>query len=164
MKYKLIIFDLDGTIWDHEDISSLTPPFRKISKNTIVDLRGTLVKLYPYVKETLSKLKQMGFILAIVSWNKEKIALEALDAFGLAGLFDYYCIEYHPYKEKMIKKILKKIYEEENEIKSFQVIYIDDRDIHIKDIAREVSGIYFIHMWIDVKNYKDLLKLIKTIT
>ena len=109
MKFKVVIFDLDGTIWDHEDISTLSSPFRVISEEIIEDSKGTQVKIYPYVRDTLRELKSLGLILAIASWNKENIALEALKAFNLIDFFDYYCIEYHPMKEKMIKKILEKI-------------------------------------------------------
>jgi len=109
VKFKVVIFDLDGTIWDHEDISTLSSPFRVISEEIIEDSKGTQVKIYPYVRDTLRELKSLGLILAIASWNKENIALEALKAFNLIDFFDYYCIEYHPMKEKMIKKILEKI-------------------------------------------------------
>ena len=146
MKFKVVIFDLDGTIWNHGDISALSPPFKKVSDDIIEDSRGNLVKLYPYVKETLSELKSMDLVLAIASWNKEEIALSTLKAFNLINFFDYYCIEYHSRKEKMIKKLLNRINRERTRVYPIQIIYIDDRDIHLSNIIREVGEIYFIHM------------------
>ena len=49
--YWVLFFDLDGTLWDHKDVSSLKPPFVRINTNKIRDSEGTIVKRF-------SKLRQ----------------------------------------------------------------------------------------------------------
>ncbi|MGC9131359.1 MAG: magnesium-dependent phosphatase-1, partial [Pyrobaculum sp.] len=49
----LIALDLDGTAWDHLDISSLYPPFRRVSPLKIQDSRGVEVALRPHLPDFL---------------------------------------------------------------------------------------------------------------
>jgi len=46
----LIALDLDGTAWDHPDISSLYPPFKRVGPLAIADSRGVVVNLRPRLR------------------------------------------------------------------------------------------------------------------
>jgi len=159
--FKLIIFDLDGTIWDHEDISSLKLPFHKISDNIIIDSNGVIVKLHPHVHEVLNELYNMNICLTIASWNNWDHAYNALKAFNLIKYFKYIAIENHPRKHELIAKIINWYKESFSEIDFSEILYIDDRTIHLNDIYSNIGPIKFIQMWIDIKSYHELLNLIK---
>ncbi|NJE06720.1 magnesium-dependent phosphatase-1, partial [Thermococcus sp. M36] len=41
------------------------------------------------------------------------------------------------------------------------VIYVDDRVIHIDGVKMAVPGVDFIHMWVDVKSFEELKQLLQ---
>ncbi|XP_077503931.1 magnesium-dependent phosphatase 1-like isoform X2 [Amblyomma americanum] len=82
---KLIVFDLDYTLWPFYVDTHVSPPFKK-EKGKIVDRHGRKVDVYPDVPAMLQNLKsqnyQMGVasrtddpdaarqLLTILDWNK----------------------------------------------------------------------------------------------
>lgn len=129
MKFKLAIFDLDGTLMDtssgifatanravelvgrkpEHDISQLSkfigPPINQCFVHTFnleedlipeaiehyrkeYDLRGQFgAKEYPSMKNTLEKLKDRGYLLAVGSLKTESLVLSMMDHFGFAPYF-----------------------------------------------------------------------------
>ncbi|NBK21748.1 MAG: HAD family hydrolase [Spirochaetia bacterium] len=129
MKFKLAIFDLDGTLMDTSsgifatanravelvgrkpvhDISQLSkfigPPINQCFVHTFnleedliaeaiehyrkeYDLRGQFgAKEYPSMKNTLEKLKDRGYLLAVGSLKTESLVLSMMDHFGFAPYF-----------------------------------------------------------------------------
>lgn len=41
------------------------------------------------------------------------------------------------------------------------VIYVDDRAIHVDKIKQELPDVDFIHMWVDVKSFEELKQLLE---
>jgi len=41
------------------------------------------------------------------------------------------------------------------------VIYVDDRDLHIDEIEMALPEVEFIHMWVDVKSFEELRELLE---
>ena len=72
---KIVVFDLDSTLWDHIDVSSMKPPFKLLDDNTIIDSIGDKLRLYPCVRKILEKLKNRRYKLSIASWNVASTAL-----------------------------------------------------------------------------------------
>ncbi len=85
----LLAVDLDGTLWDHEDVSKMKPPFRRINQYAIVDSRGDILKAYEYMIKLVKWAKENNAVVATLSWNQEEKAVEALKTLGLYDLFDY---------------------------------------------------------------------------
>ncbi|KAJ8968597.1 hypothetical protein NQ317_004413 [Molorchus minor] len=54
-KPKLIVFDLDYTLWPFWVDTHVSPPFRKVSNGSIVDNYGSQIKCYPQVPDALKK-------------------------------------------------------------------------------------------------------------
>ncbi len=157
----LLAIDLDGTVWDHEDVTSLKTPFRRVANDVIEDSLGVKVVLRSGVKEFLSWAKEHGAIISTLSWNEPAIALEALRAFSLEGLFDYHFIEFHPRKHEMLKSLLKRVKADLNvEIEPERVIYVDDRDLHVADIVRFVGRVKFVYFGKDVNDFNELKSLL----
>ncbi len=154
---KLLILDLDGTLWDHEDASRLTPPY-EFHGDYLVDSTGEELHLFPGVREFL-KWAGGRFILSIASWNVEERVRPILEGFGLWDYFIFPKIENHPNKADMIARTLKEL-----ELSGYnveEVIYVDDRDIHIEDVKTTVPSIQFIHMWRDAKSLEELGELLE---
>ncbi|XP_054164713.1 magnesium-dependent phosphatase 1-like [Oppia nitens] len=63
---KIIVFDLDYTLWPFWVDTHVTPPFRH-RNGKVVDNSGQVVKHYPYVTEVLEKLSSLGYTLGIAS-------------------------------------------------------------------------------------------------
>ncbi len=165
-KRWVLFLDLDGTMWDHEDISTLTPPFKKIEKNIIVDEDGVEVKLFDEMLDLIIWAKNNNGIVSSLSWNIPAIAKRALIAFEIYDLFDHHIIEPHPRKDLMIHKLLWQLKTRENiNIQPKNVFYIDDRDLHIGDIYENIGNINFYKAWVDFKNTIELKDYIrKTLT
>ncbi len=142
----VLLIDLDGTLWDHEDISLLNPPFKKINRYIFQDINGNRVRLNLTMVKFIKWARKNGAITSTLSWNLYEPAYQAIKTFNLDKLFDYIVIEPTPRKDQMIKQLIKKI--ENNigkHIKPKNIVYIDDRDIHINDIYKNIGKIYFIH-------------------
>jgi len=41
------------------------------------------------------------------------------------------------------------------------VIYVDDRTIHIDGVKMAFPGVDFVHMWVDVKSFEELMQLLE---
>ena len=73
---------------------------------------------------------------------------------------NFYIIEYHDRKDLMIKKIINWYERECEEIKPSEIVYIDDRDIHIKQIRENIGEVFFIMIWRDVRGYNEILEIL----
>lgn len=157
----LIAVDLDGTVWDHPDISSLYPPFRRVAPLKIADSRNTEVNLRPHVRDFLRWANEAGHLLSTLSWNDHDVAYQALQAFEIDAYFHYLAIEPHPRKDKMLYKLLRQIEQERGvRIRPEEIVYIDDRDIHLKDILENIGKVRFIHFGKDVQCFLEIPRII----
>jgi magnesium-dependent phosphatase-1 len=152
----VLFLDLDGTLWDHLDISSLKPPFRRISEDSIVDSQGVPVRLYGDVVEVARWARRSGGFVVALSWNIPEVAVEALKAFNILDLFDYLGIEDHPDKGLVASKILGDLESRGYKVKPCRVVYVDDREIHVRGMRGRVGDITFIRAWVDFRNGEEL--------
>ncbi len=149
---RLLILDLDKTLWDHYDASQLVPPFRTHGTE-LIDALGNKLKLFDGVVEFLDWAKER-FVLSIASWNVEKLVRPILEEFNIWHYFVFPKIENHPDKADMIVRTLQELKNSGYEIE--EVIYIDDRTLHLDKIKKRTPDIRFIQMWVDVKNFEEL--------
>ncbi len=155
-RVKVVFLDLDGTVWNHSDISSLIPPFRVVNDDVIKDRAGVEVRLREGVREFLRFARELGLVVAALSWNDPEIALEALKAFKLVNHFDRLYIEPHPHKGLVMLRAIKELGVEPEE-----VIYVDDRDIHLSEVRELVGNVKFVQFGKDVKGFEELRGLLK---
>ncbi|CAH0547362.1 unnamed protein product [Brassicogethes aeneus] len=86
-KLKVIIFDLDYTLWPFWVDTHVDPPFKK-SGSKIVDSRGKTIKCYSEVPQVLEILHKQGYTLAVASRTSEiKGARQLIDLFGWEKYF-----------------------------------------------------------------------------
>ncbi len=158
----VVFMDLDGALWDHEDISQLTPPFKRLSNEEIVDSSGVVVRVHRIALELLDYASKSEFILSTLSWNNPSKALEALRALGLEDVFHYHAIEDHPNKALMAKRVVeevKKRYEKCRD--TVAILYIDDRVIHLEEMRREFKNLLYIKAWESCKSPSECVKYIE---
>ena len=140
-KVKVIVLDLDRTIWSHPDVTSLVPPY-DVTDDSLVDSRGEYLKLNECVRQFLDVVKSKGrWVLAIVSWNKPRKAEEVLDLLKLAKYFDIKVIEYHPRKDVMFEKLLQLLHVNGLDVKPEDMMYIDDNSEMITKVQRRFPKI-----------------------
>jgi len=157
---KIVFLDLDGTVWSSLDISAQKPPFRKVSENKIVDFEGLPIELNFGVKEFLIWARRNRLKVYSLSWNIPEIAIEALKAFEIFEMFDGHFIEYHPYKGMLMKKALNNL---GLDVKPCQIVYVDDRDMHLENVRKEVGNVVFIQIGVDVKHFLELKSVLKNL-
>lgn len=162
MNIKLVIFDADKTLWDHPDISSSNPPFKRINEDTLVDTTGSEIHLYKQVREMLQGLKEQNVIISLASWNTPKPCFEALQQLDLLKHFKHPKVQPHPKKHKMIKELLEDLKEDGIEVKPDEILYVDDKKKHLDDVRKQTGEIRFLQMWVDVKDHLEILEYIRS--
>ncbi|BCU71346.1 magnesium-dependent phosphatase-1 [Stygiolobus caldivivus] len=161
---KVVVFDADKTLWDHSNISALKPPLKILNEDSIEDSNGHRVTLFPDVRETLYELKDMGFYLALATWNIPEKTEAVLSALKLKEYFDLIISREYPFKFIYIShiismfRLLKKV-----EIKPNEILFIDDRRVHFGNTWLYVGDVNCLEMWSDVNNHKQIIEKIKTI-
>ncbi|XP_014635952.1 PREDICTED: magnesium-dependent phosphatase 1 isoform X3 [Ceratotherium simum simum] len=91
---KLVVFDLDYTLWPFWVDTHVDPPFHKGSDGTVRDRLGQAVRLYPEVSEVLERLQGLGVPVAAASRTSE---IEGANQ--LLELFDLVRCNLHSYSE-----------------------------------------------------------------
>ncbi len=157
---RLVVFDADGTLWEHRDISSLSLPFNKIDENTLIDRNGVEIRLFPGVKELLNELTARGVIVSMASWNKPELVFEALRKFGIADYFTHPKVEFHPNKHEMMKKLLTDLAAEGTTVKPEEILYVDDQTRHIEKVRKEIGMVKFLQFGVNIAKIVDVLKFL----
>ncbi|MEM3403487.1 MAG: magnesium-dependent phosphatase-1 [Nitrososphaeria archaeon] len=160
---KLIIIDADCTIWSHHNASSLIPPFKLLSKDLIEDRYGSKIKLNGRFREFLEFSRDNGIILSIASWNQPENVLELLSMFSIIHYFAFPTIEPHPNKSHMIQKIVSNLRKKGIRIYPEEILYIDDRDIHLKEVRDTFEYVSFIKYGSDVENWQEVIDMVKNV-
>ncbi|KAH9418232.1 Magnesium-dependent phosphatase 1 [Dermatophagoides pteronyssinus] len=127
---KLIVFDLDYTLWPFWVDTHVTPPFRRNGQN-VYDAHGILVKYYPEVPAILERLKSLGYRIGIASRTScTDEANDLLRLFKWDQWIDYKQI-YPGCKITHITKLSKQSDTEFN-----QILFFDDEQRNIIDLKR----------------------------
>ena len=118
---KLVIWDLDDTIW----------------AGTLAE--NDIVKLYPHVKQAIEKLNDRGIINAICSKNDYNIAKAKLQSFGLWDQFVFPSIDFTSKGLRVANLIA------DMQLCTANVLFVDDDDSEIKEVKyynREINVLH----------------------
>lgn len=89
-KPKLIVFDLDYTLWPYWCDTHIDPPFKMSNDGTVKDRFGRTVEHYPEVPEVLQRLKSQGYVLGVASRTGEiQGANQLIRLFGWEKFFTF---------------------------------------------------------------------------
>ncbi len=161
IKNWILAMDLDGTLWDHLNISGVNPPYMRIDELSIKNNDNVIITVYKSALDFMKWAKSSGAIITSLSWNRTDYVNEALTKLGISELFDYNSTDYTPDKDKRLLKLIEELKMSGIDIKPEMIVYVDDRDIHMEAIKKNIGNIIFINIWKDIKNYDDAKKIVE---
>ncbi|XP_072384535.1 magnesium-dependent phosphatase 1-like [Diabrotica undecimpunctata] len=127
---KMMVFDLDFTLWPFWVDTHVSPPFKKNSNGVVVDSYNSEIEYYPQVPEILQKLYDEGYTLGVASRTSEiKGAKQLLQMFGWDKYFSY--LEIFPGRKTTHFNNLK----EQSGIDFEEMIFFDDELRNIHDVS-----------------------------
>lgn len=88
--------------------------------------------------------------------------MEALEKLRIMELFDYHETEFSPAKDRRILHLLDVLRKRGITASPDRIVYVDDRDIHMDDIRRNVGNIAFLHIWKEVRDYGEARAIIRS--
>ncbi|XP_019873486.1 magnesium-dependent phosphatase 1 [Aethina tumida] len=128
---KIIVFDLDYTLWPFWVDTHVDPPFKKGKDGKITDSRGSVIKCYPQVPEVLKKLHEEGFELGIASRTSEiRGANQLVQLFGWDKYFKYK--EIFPGSKTTHFRNIK----QQSKVEYKDMIFFDDEQRNISDLTK----------------------------
>ncbi|KAL0280077.1 UNVERIFIED_CONTAM: hypothetical protein PYX00_001473 [Menopon gallinae] len=128
-KPRMIVFDLDYTLWPFYIDLDFTPPFRKNNWGEIIDYHQKVVECYKDVPDVLEDLHGSGYKLAVASRASEKDAANQL--IRLFG-WDRYFSQKEIYPSSKISHF-KKLHEQSG-IEYREMLFFDDDTQNITDV------------------------------
>ena len=129
---KLIILDLDNTLWKgtlaEDNLNGIS-----------IDKSDPIGVVYRSVQKIFLQLKEQGFLLPICSKNYEELALQALFN-SCNSLFKENDIVSYKINWKTKSENIQKICEELN-LSFYETIFVDDSDYECDEVTRNCKGI-----------------------
>lgn len=128
---KLIVFDLDFTLWDCGGTwcDCLTPPFRMRAGN-ILDRRDHHIRLYPDVPEILDHCDRCGIPMALASRTEQPDwARELIDMLEIGHRFVFQEI-YPTAKPKHFSAL-----QADSGCSYFEMLFFDDEPRNTRDVS-----------------------------
>ncbi|KAJ8302900.1 hypothetical protein KUTeg_019296 [Tegillarca granosa] len=137
-KPKLIIFDLDYTLWPFcvDRKINIEPPFSKTPAGKVFDACSREVKPFPDVDTILRRLSYQGYRLGVVSEALKKEPLKSLiNCFEWEKYFDH-CEIYPGSKIQHFLKIKK-----DSGVDFNDMMFFDDERDHLSEVAHTCIGL-----------------------
>ncbi|MGC8630992.1 MAG: magnesium-dependent phosphatase-1 [Thermoprotei archaeon] len=160
MKYKLVVLDLDGTVWDYAKTSSDLPEPIRVDGDRVTAGDGTTLRLRDGLRGFLAACAEKKVFVSVASWNNPTLPTKILEALGLIGYFIHPKLEPHPYKEVMIKSILDDLKKDGISISPEETVFVDDREVMVERVKQYFPPITALLFGVDVKSYAELNRLI----
>jgi magnesium-dependent phosphatase-1 len=161
IKPWILAMDLDGTVWDHLNISGVEPPYTRINSRQIKNPDNTIITIFECAVDFIKWAHENGAITTTLSWNRKDYAQEALQAFGICGLFDYNSTDHTPDKDQRLLQLINSLKEQGIYVPVNRVVYVDDRDLHMDAIRKNIGDIVFINIWKTTKNYLKAKEIVE---
>jgi len=158
MAVRLVVLDCDLTLWDHRNVSALARPFQRVGEDVVEDQHGVRVALFPQVRTLLEGLRQRRMIVACASWNEPAFVDEIFAALNLGRYFDHKKVEPHPEKHRTIAALLDELAARGVRLEPDEVLYVDDRRIHLDAINETVGAIGFLQYGVDIRALDEVLE------
>eukprot|EP00744_Colponema_vietnamica_P015401 GILI01021582.1.p1 GENE.GILI01021582.1~~GILI01021582.1.p1 ORF type:complete len:199 (+),score=27.92 GILI01021582.1:53-649(+) len=135
---KLVVFDLDYTLWPLDCECMEGPPFSRVDGDdfAVVDTDGEVCKLYPQVPAILVGLKNAGVKLGVASrtttpeWAEQIMRLMRIEGVSLWEFFDYHEI-FPSNKTVHFHKMANK-----SNLLYRDMVFFDNEERNIVDVSR----------------------------
>ena len=160
MAIRLVILDCDRTLWEHEDVFTLQPPFTRVDGQTVQDAQGEKVRLAPGARELLDALRRRGILISLCSWNRADLVFAILDLLGLTQYFVHPKVEFHPNKDRMITALLAELAGEGTVLQPEEVLFVDDNPMMLEQVRQGVGPVRTLRAQPDVLDLRNVLKVL----
>ncbi len=153
---KLVVFDLDFTLWDAGGTwcDCTNPPYKRVNQH-VVDSSGREIKLYPDVRIILENLKEHNVNMALASRTEAPSwARQLLSLFEIEHYFDYQEI-YPGSKIKHFKQLQKS-----TGLPFVNMVFFDDEMRNIKEVGGIGVNAIYVDEGVNSQIVKDALDLI----
>ena len=157
---RLVILDLDRTLWDHGDASDLVRPFRRVAEDAIEDRHGVRVTLSPGARRLLEGLRARKLVIVCASWNELQPVDEIFDLLELDRFFDHKKVEPHPRKQETIGALFRELAEAGMALAPDEALYVDDRTRHLDAVRAAVGPVRFLHYGVDIRSLDEVLNFL----
>lgn len=154
---RLVILDCDLTLWNHPNVTALRRPFQRDGEDAVRDQDGVRVALYPGVRRLLDGLRARRLLVAAASWNRPEPVDEIFALLGLAPYFDLKKVEPHPHKERLVAALVADLAARGLALRPDEILYVDDRRIHLDAIHAAVGPVRFLQMGHDIERPDEVL-------
>jgi magnesium-dependent phosphatase 1 len=132
MKYQIIVFDLDFTLWNAGGTwcDQTCPPYKRVNE-AIYDSENNKITLYPDVFQIIRQLTKRGYTLGLASRTYEPSwANKLLDLFEIGNYFNFKEI-YPSSKKEHFLQIRNK-----SKVPYNKMIFFDDELRNIEDVEK----------------------------
>ena len=123
---KLVVFDIDDTLWYSVDDAEAVYRFEPISERRVADHVGHAQELVPNARKVLRILKEKGYEIGIGTMGPEDQVKSFMKGFGIENFFDFSISAFdREDKDLKILKILEAA-QEKMTIEPKEIVFIDD--------------------------------------
>ena len=129
----------------------------------VSDANGETFHLFNGIRDVLTTLQKRNIMITVASWNEPEPVKKALELFSIDKFFRTVKAEFHPNKHLMIKHTLLELAGDGVKLKPEEILYVDDRDLHVDKVKEKVGAIHFIQMWIDAKKPEEILEYVEKV-
>ncbi|MBO3802543.1 MAG: magnesium-dependent phosphatase-1 [Candidatus Brockarchaeota archaeon] len=137
---KLLVLDVDGTLWVNSFDPGRHPPFRRIDANEIVTGDGEVIRLSPGLLELLNQAGEKGVVCSLASIGDPDVVLGILEQFKLPTKFVHPQLGWNG-KDAMIEEILRKLELEEGmKISDAEIVFVDDDEKELAKVEARFPG------------------------
>jgi predicted phosphatase len=118
---------------------------------------GAKYALRPEAREVMRRLRELGVLIGVVSYNHEGNVRRILEAFSLADMVDYVVAEWHTRKDEMILKMIEQARRDGYTLEARDVLLVDDDPEGIYGGQCAAMGAGFVCFGSDIKSLDEVL-------
>jgi magnesium-dependent phosphatase-1 len=131
-KVKIVVFDVDDTLWHGIDDPRATGRFQRIDDRLVSDGDGHAQEIVPNAIDVLEKLGSLGYRLALATMGPEDQVRLFMRAFGIEQCFDFGLSAFdREDKADKIEHILRKAANDDPDIMPSQIVFVDDNQAYL---------------------------------
>ena len=167
----MIAFDGDHTLWtplSGLNLSDRTPTdaigwphftYRSLDKHPPLVERsdGARYAARPEASRVLLRLRALGVLVGVVSYNHEGNVRRILEAFCLLELVDYVVAEWHTGKDEMLRKMIQQARQDGHALEAGDVTLVDDDPEGIYRGQCKTMRAAFLCFGTDIKSLDEVL-------
>ncbi|NMC06265.1 MAG: HAD family hydrolase [Candidatus Lokiarchaeota archaeon] len=139
---KIVVFDVDDTLWHGKDDPRATGRFQRIDDRLVSDGDGHAQELVLNALEVLEKLRAGGYRLALATMGPEDQVHAFMQAFGIDTFFDFGLSAFdREDKADKIERILRKAASDDPDVTPSQIVFVDDNQAYLAAVNARFPGV-----------------------